>query len=97
MRKSRAIAARVKLITHHSLLITHCCFLSLFRQRVKIVSFFLKQAFLHQSFHRIEDFGARLGIVFTGLEQSMQIELLFLPMRKAAEYAFFDFIHGGNI
>ena len=83
-----ALSLRARLITCHS-------FLSLLRQRVEIVAFFLKQAVLNQTFYRIENCGARVRIVLAGFEECMQIEFFSFPEFKTSQNAFVDFIHGG--
>jgi hypothetical protein len=68
---------------------------SLLGQRIEIISFFLKQAFIDQSFDRVEDCCARIWIVLTRFKQSMQINLVLLPKVKSSQNAFFDIIHDG--
>lgn len=84
-----------ELLAHHLSLITFHCFLSPLSQRIKVVAFFLKQAFFHQPLNRIKDSRARLRIVFACLKERVQVELVFLPELKASQYSLFYFIHGG--
>src|SRR6266446_4134166 len=88
----------VLLSTHHSLLFSiHSLFFSCLSQRIEIISFFLKQTHLDQSFDGIENCRTSVGIVLASFKQSVQIELLLVPILKASQYAFVDFFHGKMI
>jgi hypothetical protein len=77
----------------HSSLITH--FLSLFSERIEIITLFPKQAIFYQTLYRVENRGARFRIVLASLKESVQIKLLSFPEFKAFQNAFVNFIHGG--
>ena len=55
-------------------------------QRIEVISLFVQQAVADQSFDDVEHSRTGVRIVSAGLEQFVQIERLFSPVREAPQH-----------